>query len=773
MHMGGQTNLSARNYSGRRIKRPREGAERVGPKERSAERSPSGPEPPSAEFTGTPLALSSVMLSVLAILLAVLCWRQIDVADFGWQLQTGRLIAESGIPTHDVFTYPSQGNPWVELRWLFCLTEAWVVDHLGFVALNLLKTGAIFGAFLLCFLAGRGVRRMALTGPVLLLAVVAASHRFVVRPELVSMLLLAAFLLVLDRWRQTGTPWIYGLPLLQVLWTNSHPLFWLGPFLILLLIAERLLNRQMKRELLGVLLATLVACLANPYFLKGALFPLRLLQESQDPAFRAMIGELKSPFSFDSMLSTQAFFALLAMTAIAAVGSLKKLDLFWTFAAVTTAGLGLLSNRNLALFALASIPFLLHHTAHWKPKWPSLRIGIAVLTIGAASAAVWLTASNGLALKDGDNRYFGSGIAPNAYPVGCAAFLKERGFSGRMFNTLGEGSYLISQGFQVFFDPRLEVQKPAVLREGVKAAYDLEAFERVVRDYAPEIAVIHLKSSFHTSVAAKKHWKLAYFDACAAVYMSPSAAQDWPLLDVGERLEQLSRDMRSWPEAAQMQSSEKLETFLLATGDFFSAGQWAARSVERWPDVWLHHAILGKSQQLSGNVSGAVRAFQSAIRYGSTDPQVWRDLAVCQVAALDFEAATATARQAIERFPKNADCWAIRGAVELRKGAPAEATPFLERAVRLAPNDSEILVLLASSLNASGRAREAIPTLKKALNRTPNSFEANLEMAVALHSVGDDKGAAPYFEKARIQAPNEPRVKRLSEELGIGHGSQD
>jgi tetratricopeptide (TPR) repeat protein len=224
--------------------------------------------------------------------------------------------------------------------------------------------------------------------------------------------------------------------------------------------------------------------------------------------------------------------------------------------------------------------------------------------------------------------------------------------------------------------------------------------------------------------------------------------------------------MESWPEAAQIQSSESIGSFLLAVGDFVEAGQWASRAAERWPDRWLSHAILGKSLQLRGEPSRAIGGFRSAIENGATNPGVWRDLAVCQVAIRDLEAALATAAEAIERHPLYADSWAIRGVVELKKGNLTSALHFLSEAVRLAPEDPEILVPRAYCLIQMGRSKEAISSLQDALRLTPDSFEANFEMANAYHETGDDESAKPFLEKAKSLVPSDPRVFRLQEEIG-------
>ena len=80
------------------------------------------------------LALAAVGLLSLAASL-----RRIWAADFWWQYATGRVIAESGWPVHDLFSFTMPDAPWIELRWLFCLGEYLLMESLGAPSLVVLK----------------------------------------------------------------------------------------------------------------------------------------------------------------------------------------------------------------------------------------------------------------------------------------------------------------------------------------------------------------------------------------------------------------------------------------------------------------------------------------------------------------------------------------------------------------------------------------------------------------------------------------------------------
>jgi hypothetical protein len=122
-----------------------------------------------------------------------------------------------------------------------------------------------------------------------------------IRPETLTLLYIAVFLAVLVRWDRR--PWLaYALPPTQALWVNSQGLFVFGPILLGFALIDSLMRvgtktREARRwwRIVGLAAAlTGLACLANPYGLRGALYPLSLLKTMGNPVFKESIAELMS-----------------------------------------------------------------------------------------------------------------------------------------------------------------------------------------------------------------------------------------------------------------------------------------------------------------------------------------------------------------------------------------------------------------------------------------------------------------------------------------------
>ena len=153
--------------------------------------------------------------------------------DTWWQLRTGELIAEQGaIPTTDSFSYTRAGEPWhyPSNAWLSELQLFLIYDNFGSGGLNIWVAALVTLAFFFIYLSMSG--SLFLKSFVLVLAVLASGTYWAARPYMVSFVLAAVFLWILEdfRWRRRNR--LVWVPALMILWVNSHPGFAIG-FLLL------------------------------------------------------------------------------------------------------------------------------------------------------------------------------------------------------------------------------------------------------------------------------------------------------------------------------------------------------------------------------------------------------------------------------------------------------------------------------------------------------------------------------------------------------------
>ncbi len=221
--------------------------------------------------------------------------------DFWWHLKAGDTIRQAGaVPTVDTFTYGAEGHRWVDLHWGFQVALSWGYEHVGVAGLTLAKCAITCLAVALLVTARR---REWPAWPMLLAwlpALLVLGGRMYIRPETLTLLYLAADLAILARWDRRPAL-AFALPVVQVAWVNTQGLFLFGPILIAFALIDAATRRgafaaDRRKWWRAVLIAsglTGLACLANPYGLAGAIYPVQLAGTMSNPIFQRTIGELK------------------------------------------------------------------------------------------------------------------------------------------------------------------------------------------------------------------------------------------------------------------------------------------------------------------------------------------------------------------------------------------------------------------------------------------------------------------------------------------------
>ena len=150
--------------------------------------------------------------------------------DIFWHLAAGREMLRTLAPIdHDPFSIGALGRSWIDVHWLFQLGCYGVYTLFGLRGLVLAKCALIgLSALLLCAAVPRRARP--LTAAVLIGSLWCARPLLLLRPVIVSLVLVAWFFLQLERFRRDGRARrLWTLPLTQIVWCNCQGLFALGP----------------------------------------------------------------------------------------------------------------------------------------------------------------------------------------------------------------------------------------------------------------------------------------------------------------------------------------------------------------------------------------------------------------------------------------------------------------------------------------------------------------------------------------------------------------
>jgi hypothetical protein len=202
--------------------------------------------------------------AIVVLVLAVQPFRNTDV---WWNLALGRLIATSGIPAHEPFSFLPAAHAWIGQQWLYQVTLAGLVGAGGAGLASLVMGLVAVAAVVIAALAIPAASRV--TGPWLFAAMVVTGVVLTsvvgVSSTEITVLGIAIVLFVIDRWREGRAAAIWGLPPLFLVWANMDGGFAAG---LLILVAALILLRSAGatgRRHLGLAIAiSALAALANP-----------------------------------------------------------------------------------------------------------------------------------------------------------------------------------------------------------------------------------------------------------------------------------------------------------------------------------------------------------------------------------------------------------------------------------------------------------------------------------------------------------------------------
>jgi hypothetical protein len=512
----------------------------------------------------------------VTLLLLMLGLRRIWTVDYWWQWATGRYIVDHGIPRTDVFSYTNFGRPRIELRWGYCLALYAMTSRFGHPSAVIAKTIILLGTYAVAAWTaierrGASAARLVATAGVVTLAALAASQRFYERPETVSYFLFVVFVAVVDRCRRQASRSMWLLPALQVIWVNSHGLFVLGPAVAGLWWVEastrRLVDRWRERRaepdtvaswrratiLLGVLLA---ASLVNPFFHRAFVLPILQFGVLHGTAQKDFFVEFTSPFVTTENYTALFYYTILILlAAVAWLANARRQSMFWLLLLLSQFYLSATALRNIPLFVLVAVPFVVRNAsdAGWldfaeRKGWP--RRAVAAVALATALLCLYQSRelyTNRFSLEQGDTNQSGISVARLRYPVEATDFLRRSGATGALFNPPGIGSYLIGQGFKVFIDPRGEEHMERVIGEYRDVIDHPQRFPLYADRYDFRIVVLWTEQiSAILSMRERRDWRLVYADPVAVVFFRNDTATDVPELRLdGLEGERWFRSMRN------------------------------------------------------------------------------------------------------------------------------------------------------------------------------------------------------------------------------------
>jgi hypothetical protein len=369
------------------------------------------------------------------------------------------------------------------------------------------------------------------------------------RPQLITFLIFAIFLRVLVDFKYfTDMRRLWLLPILMVIWVNSHGGYVAGLVLVLLFVTCEWLifaivqqgdamQKQRLKKLTIIAAITIAATLLNPYFIDHWIYPFTVMNMD---AAQNIITEWRSP---DFHTFYWKFFLLLVFAALtAAIYSEKRpdfteivLSIFFissAFISIRHAPISLLGIIFFTSVTLRHMPFakifsyvkleqLAMHYRRFVGKGSDLGkkefllnwIMLMVTLIGCLLYYPVFHASD----EDKVNKIV---------PIKAVQFILDSGIKGRVFNVYHYGGYLINRLYPeqlVFIDGRGDMYGDEFIQEYLEIIEARAGWKEKLEKYQIDYVILTRKSALVELLQISADFKLIYEDEVNSVLIKNDA----------------------------------------------------------------------------------------------------------------------------------------------------------------------------------------------------------------------------------------------------------
>lgn len=742
-----------------------------------------------------------IALAAVGLMIFAASCRRIWNTDFWWQYKTGQLVAEHGIPHQDTFSYTRHGAEYIELRWIFCYCLYQLMRLFGPAGVILTQCAAMLATFGLLAAMPGSRKALPATALAATIAVLAASQRFQCRPEQVSFLFLAAFLWLIDMSRCRSPRWAIAIPFLQIIWSNSHTIFILGPLVVGAWLVGALLDRFLAgpttaeppnrpseiRVASMTLAATLPACLLNPYGWRGIAFTFQLATEIHGTAFKNNISEFADTFSLSQDYTAVLFLKLLiALAVLSAVINWRRIDRFLLIVCLAMGYLSFTAIRNLPLFAIAAVPFVAQNMARsqlWLRPFarrclPAGRIIACTAAILVSTLGAWSNMTDRFHVRQNDNNQFGISLANNRFPIEAFKFFTEHNLKGPVFNTMMEGGYLLANDVPVFIDSRLEVYGEEFFLDFLRMMADPADWNKAVNKYDFRVLFVELGFAASGLVSDNPNWPLVYFDDVIAIYVRSDCLAGLPVIGRDVPFEpSLQRAAANHPPVKPIDDTSpfarvsspfaayKLAMFLYNMQQFAAALPFVDDAITIKPDFAPFFSLRAKIMDQLKRLPDAIAAYEEAVRLDPTDTTSRGLLGRRYFSSNDFDRAAPLLEASVEAIPDNAVNWALLTRIYLSRSKLDQALNSARRSVEFDPTNAQYRKDLAKIYLALGEIEPMIPAFLEAARLAPDDCGIWRDMLGSLIKMKRIDRARPLADQVPPACRQSPEVAEILKQL--------
>lgn len=725
--------------------------------------------------------------------------KQLREPDIWWQLLSGRWMLDNyAITRTDEFSYTMAGTPWVNVKWLYEVFIASMEKVLGphgvMLLQSLVNVAIVFILLRLVQMIAQHMGRqisMFYSVVAVLLFLAVSEFRMAGRPEMISHLFTAVYILIL--WQSQNFSWkrILWLIPLQCLWANMHEAYPVGMAIIATYAVGGLVSYMINNRNKDILQSTIrlgtvwagmaLAILANPNGIQLWKQPFEIFRQLKVNKYTTELYSVAEPEYWT--LQGKIHIALLIIVPLflsfyiitTAKDERKKIlsPLFagYLLSILVLGYLSLTANRNIPFAQIALIPVLpgMFSTLAKKMKLDSndfyKRASAKAAIISIVLAAVFY-------ISIVSNRYYKLTQSPNLYglhintlknPVAAADFLETYDIKGPAFSDYFVSSYLLYKlypDFKSYIDLRDLDIFPAKFFDEYFELYSKPAnFYQLDSTYKFNYVV--LSTSQLTNLQMMLYWgegfNVVHVDPLTVIMMRTSEENSH--INHGPAASKLF----TWPQEADDPAWATMLTTMLNP----------AVSYKEEDEYYLPiHA--GKFYNMVRNTSVALRFMRPAIRTDFSDDaealasigNIYKDHADIadgeELKKRMLDSAHMYLHKALEIDAKNADAHMGMAVLSVNGRQFAKAKEHLE--AYITQNDKNDYVYYLAGLcernlwqsNSGGNAKEIIAYMNRSVKLNPANEKAYLYIAEAEWALENRDAAREAMKKTL--APGIPWV---------------
>lgn len=444
--------------------------------------------------------------------------------DLPRHLLTGKYILETrSFPTTEPFIHPYFNQPYVPHEWLtdviFYITYTYA-GLAGTVALSALLIASTFAV-----LYNKLSTRLSLRIPIFMIVAwgaIATSLNWAVRPHLVSMFLLAIWLVWADDLRRGEKIPLWWLPVFMLAWSNLHGEFIAGILVLLAysvgwgmdyLLDPANTSLSAGKNIWLALLLSILASLLNP----GGIGPwVSILGFVNNQYLMSRMMEANTPnFQMPEM---RVLLGLLAISIFLLAIKKEKLSAGQGLLLAGFSAMSLIAVRNIHLYGVVA-PFVLAETLEVSRNFRLIdRLEVTLQNVeGKIKGIIWpvltvISLSAFVITNNTMQRFYQ--FNPPMFPVQAVEWLERNPQQGKMFNELNWGGYL---ALHLWPEQLTFVDSMADTSGEVTMQYEIvitlaDGWQDIFEQYDIEWAIIESKSPLAQALENEQHWRILYED---------------------------------------------------------------------------------------------------------------------------------------------------------------------------------------------------------------------------------------------------------------------